>query len=97
MLTASRDLDRQAILLAGVDADLDLIGRVEIHIEFMSSAVRKAIENGERPRTLGDYVSNAKMKQVAEACARTHGESLLLLLLFRFGWPAGVRVNDCDL
>lgn len=74
VLTASRDLDRQAVLLAGVDADLDLIGRVEIHIEFMSSAVRKAIENGERPRTLGDYVSNAKMKQVAEACARTHDD-----------------------
>jgi len=23
---------------------------------------------------LGDYVSNAKMKQVAETCARTHGD-----------------------
>ncbi|KAL4066994.1 hypothetical protein V8B97DRAFT_1874301 [Scleroderma yunnanense] len=72
--TATKDLDRQATLLAGVDADLDLIGRVEIHVEFMSPAVRKAIENGERPRTLGDYVSNAKMKQVAEACARTHDD-----------------------
>ena len=79
--TATNDLGRQATLLAGVDADLDLIGQVEIHFEFMSPAVRKAIESGERPRTLGDYVSNAKMRQVAEACARTHGEPVFLLLL----------------
>ncbi|KAG6335512.1 hypothetical protein ID866_3584 [Astraeus odoratus] len=72
--TASKDLQRQATLLAGVDADLEIIGRVQIHSEFMSPAVRKAIENGERPRTLGDYVSNVKMQQVAEACTRTHGE-----------------------
>jgi autophagy-related protein 11 len=39
----------------------------------MSPAVRKAIDSGERPRTLGDYVSNVKMKQVAETCSRTHG------------------------
>lgn len=71
--TARKDLERQAALLAGLDADLEIISRVRIHIEFMSPAVRNAIENGERPRTLGDYVSNVKMKQVAEVCARTHG------------------------
>ncbi|KAI6019926.1 hypothetical protein F5J12DRAFT_495101 [Pisolithus orientalis] len=68
------DLERQAASLASVDADLELIGRVEVHIEFMSSGFRKAIENGEKRRTLGDYVSNAKMKQVAETCARTHDD-----------------------
>lgn len=70
-----RELEKQASLLSGLEADLKLIGRVRIHVEFMSSAVRKAIEAGERQRTLGDYVSNVKMKQVAETCARTHGAS----------------------
>ncbi|KAI6044039.1 putative peripheral membrane protein [Pisolithus marmoratus] len=69
-----KDLERQAASLASVDADLELIGQVEVHIEFMSPAVRKAIENGERRRTLGDYVSNIKMKQVAETCTRTHDD-----------------------
>lgn len=68
-----RELEKQASLLAGLEADLELISKVRIHVEFMSSAVRKAIEVGERQRTLGDYVSNVKMKQVAETCARTHG------------------------
>jgi autophagy-related protein 11 len=70
---AQSDLEKQETLLAGVDADLEIITRVKIHAEFMSPATRKAIEAGERARTLGDYVSNAKMKQVAETCARTHG------------------------
>ncbi|KAG1736138.1 putative peripheral membrane protein [Suillus paluster] len=73
-MTARKDLERQAALLAGLDADLEIISRVRIHVEFMSPAVRNAIENGERPRTLGDYVSNVKMRQVADACARTHEE-----------------------
>ena len=72
-MTARKDLERQAALLAGLDADLEIISRVRIHVEFMSPAVRNAIENGERPRTLGDYVSNVRMKQVADACTRTHG------------------------
>ncbi|KAH0581434.1 Autophagy-related protein 11 [Termitomyces sp. J132] len=69
-----RELDKQAVLLAGVAADLDLIRHVRIHNEFLSPAVRKAIEAGEKSRTLGDYVSNVKMKQVADTCARTHGD-----------------------
>ncbi|KAH7887046.1 putative peripheral membrane protein [Phlebopus sp. FC_14] len=72
--TAGKDLQRQAALLAGIDADLEIINRVEIHVEFMSPAVRNAIENGERPRKLGDYVSKARMKQVADTCARTHDD-----------------------
>ncbi|KAG6830914.1 hypothetical protein H0H87_006837 [Tephrocybe sp. NHM501043] len=66
---SKRELDKQATLLSGSSADLDLIGRVRIHSEFMSPAVRKLIEAGEKSRTLGDYVSNVKMKQVAETCA----------------------------
>ncbi|KAG5636477.1 hypothetical protein H0H81_007895 [Sphagnurus paluster] len=68
-----RELEKQVMLLSGLEADLDLISRVRIHGEFMSPAVRKSIEAGEKSRTLGDYVSNVKMKQVAETCARTHG------------------------
>ncbi|KAF8218322.1 putative peripheral membrane protein [Mycena galopus ATCC 62051] len=67
-----RELEKQAALLAGLEADLDIISRVRIHTEFVSPAVRKAIESGDKPRTLGDYVSNVKMKQVADTCARTH-------------------------
>jgi autophagy-related protein 11 len=74
-LGARREMGRQAALLAGVDADLELVGRVYIHPEFMSMAVRRAMEAGERARTLGDYVSNAKMRQVADTCARTYGGS----------------------
>ncbi|KAF7377787.1 ATG11 domain-containing protein [Mycena sanguinolenta] len=67
-----RELEKQASLLTGLEADLDIISKVRIHTEFVSPAVRKAIESGEKPRTLGDYVSNVKMKQVADTCARTH-------------------------
>ena len=73
--TSRVDLDRQALLLAGVQADLNLIRRVRVHPEFLSPNVRKAIEVGGEPRTLGDYVSTLKMNQVAETCARTHGMS----------------------
>lgn len=72
--SAQKDLEKQETLLAGVDADLEIIGRIKIHAEFMSPATRKAVEAGEKARTLGDYVSNVKMKQVAETCARTHGD-----------------------
>ncbi|KAJ2933973.1 hypothetical protein H1R20_g3142, partial [Candolleomyces eurysporus] len=71
---SKRELDKQTILLGGLSADLELISQVRIHVEFMSNAVRKAIEAGEKHRTLGDYVSSAKMKTVADACRRTHEE-----------------------
>ncbi|KAJ7275721.1 putative peripheral membrane protein [Mycena rebaudengoi] len=67
-----RELEKQAALLDGLEADLDIISKVRIHTEFVSPAVRKAIESGDKARTLGDYVSNLKMKQVADTCARTH-------------------------
>ncbi|KAG6840470.1 hypothetical protein C0991_006496 [Blastosporella zonata] len=71
---SKRELEKQVMLLSGLEADLDLISRVRIHSEFMSPAVRKSIEAGEKSRSLGDYVSNVKMKQVAETCARTHDD-----------------------
>lgn len=71
--SAHQDLEKQETLLAGVDSDLEIINRIRLHADFMSPATRKAVEAGEKARTLGDYVSNVKMKQVAETCARTHG------------------------
>ncbi|TFK38069.1 hypothetical protein BDQ12DRAFT_683909 [Crucibulum laeve] len=71
-ITSRRELEKQQTLLEGVEADLELVSKVDIHVEFMSSSVRKAIEAGEKPRTLGDYVSNVKMRQVTETCFRTH-------------------------
>ena len=88
--SAQKDLEKQETLLAGVDADLEIISRVKIHVEFMSPATRKAVEAGERARTLGDYVSNVKMKQVAETCARTHGD---LRSMFTQVEDAVVRLN----
>ncbi|THV00458.1 hypothetical protein K435DRAFT_818316 [Dendrothele bispora CBS 962.96] len=73
--SSQKELTKQASLLGGVEADLDLIGRVQIHHQFMSAERRRAVENGEeRERTLSDYVSNVKMRQVAETCKRTHEE-----------------------
>ncbi|KAF9443803.1 putative peripheral membrane protein [Macrolepiota fuliginosa MF-IS2] len=69
---SKRELTKQASLLEGLDADLELVSRVKIHVEFMSNSVRRAIEAGERHRTLGDYVSNDKMRTVAAGCLRTH-------------------------
>lgn len=71
---ARRELDKQASLLATVDADLEMASRVHVHREFMSVAMQRAIDSGGRARTLGDYVSNEKMHQVADACLRTHDD-----------------------
>ncbi|KAI0654388.1 hypothetical protein C8Q70DRAFT_925844 [Cubamyces menziesii] len=73
---AQRELDRQAKLLAGLDADLEIVARVKVHKEFLSVSMRKAMEAGDRGRTLGDYVSKVKMKQVADSCMHTHQELL---------------------
>ncbi|KAI8976594.1 hypothetical protein BD414DRAFT_524466 [Trametes punicea] len=69
---AQRELDRQAKLLAGLDADLEIVSRVKVHKEFLSASMRKLIEAGERGRTLGDYVSKVRMRQVADSCMHTH-------------------------
>ena len=81
---ARRELDKQAALLASVDADLEMASRVHVHREFMSIAMQRAIDSGGRARTLGDYVSNEKMHQVADACRRTHGISMLLSGMLMF-------------
>ncbi len=70
---ARRELEKQATLIARVDSDLEMASRIQIHREFMSSAVQQAMDAGSRARTLGDYVSNLEMHQVTDTCRRTHG------------------------
>lgn len=71
--SARRELEKQAILLRALPPDLDMISRIGIHSEFLSPAVRRAVETGDRPRTLGDFVSKNKMSQVGEQCSQVHG------------------------
>ena len=78
-LNAQKEFEKQSSLLAGLDSDLELISRVGVHVEFCSAAVRMAIETGDAHRVLGDYVSKQKMKQVADACMKTHGSFVLVL------------------
>ena len=89
---ARRELDKQASLLTSVDADLEMASRVHVHREFMSTAMQRAIDSGGRARTLGDYVSNEKMHQVADACRRTHG-----IFSTPFGYPHVHHLRKVDL
>ncbi|CCM04884.1 uncharacterized protein FIBRA_07079 [Fibroporia radiculosa] len=75
-----RELDKQSALLDGLDGDLAIVERVSVHKEFLSDKVRRAIDDGDRGRTLGDYVSRDKMRMVANNCKRAHEE---LRALFR--------------
>ncbi|PPQ78611.1 hypothetical protein CVT25_010575 [Psilocybe cyanescens] len=71
-INARKELEKQWSLLEGLDADLDLLSRVGVHVEFCSTAVRMAIEAGDKPRVLTDYVSKLKMRQVADGCTKSH-------------------------
>ncbi|EJC97791.1 uncharacterized protein FOMMEDRAFT_171549 [Fomitiporia mediterranea MF3/22] len=71
---ARQTLDNQSQLLASLDADLAAIAGVRIHPAFLRSNTRKAIEAGEQARTLGNYVSNDKMRQVAQGCAQARDD-----------------------
>jgi autophagy-related protein 11 len=77
---AHRELEKQATLISNVDADLEMASRVQIHREFMSSAVQRAMDAGSRARTLGDYVSAEKMRHVADTCRTTHGSFVSFFL-----------------
>jgi len=87
---ARRELEKQASLLTGVDADLEFISRVAVHVEFCSEAVRMAIEAGDPQRMLGDYVSKQKMQTVKDTCVKTHGE-----FLCPYGRAVGLLIFHC--
>lgn len=80
-INARKELEKQWSLLEGLDADLDLLSRVGVHVEFCSTAVRMAIEAGDKPRVLTDYVSKLKMRQVADGCTKSHGSCYLLVVV----------------
>lgn len=84
-----RELEKQETLLAGLDADMEIVSRVKIHAEFMSPAAGEAVE-GERMWTLGDYASDVKVKEVVETCAMTHRN---LRLMFTRVEEAIARLN----
>ena len=63
--SASKELDRQATLLNGISADLDIISKLSVHPELLSA-------NAKRGKTLGDYVSRQKMKHVVDTCVKQH-------------------------
>lgn len=66
-------LEKQTSLLTDLDLDLAAVKAVRIHYDFLSPSARKAIEGGDKPRTLGNYVDNDKMRTVASSCKTYHG------------------------
>ena len=67
-----QELERQSSLLAGIDADLNMIDRVDVHRQFLSATMQRAIDQGDKGRTLADYVARDKMRQVAQTCSKLH-------------------------
>ncbi|TCD71903.1 oligomeric, coiled-coil, peripheral membrane protein [Steccherinum ochraceum] len=67
---AQHELDKQAALLAGVEADLEIATRVTIHREFLSETYRKAMDKGEKARTLGDYELQERFLHVKDTMAQ---------------------------
>ncbi|KLO14405.1 hypothetical protein SCHPADRAFT_914912 [Schizopora paradoxa] len=69
---ARAELEKQSMLLGSLSTDLQLVKGVRIHPEFMSPTFRRAVETGGKERTLGDYVSDVKIRQVADGCSKIH-------------------------
>jgi autophagy-related protein 11 len=74
-MNGQRELEKRAHLLRGLQLHLEVISKIKNPTGFSVAVVRKAVEAGEKGRTLGDYVSNAKMRQVGDPCAKTHSMS----------------------
>lgn len=70
---ARAELGKQSMLLGSLSTDLRLVKGVKIHPEFMSPTFRRVVETGGKERTLGDYVSDVKIRQVADGCSKIHG------------------------
>ena len=78
-LNAKPEINKQATLMNGISTDLDIIAQVEVHREFLSTALKIAIDGGEKPRTLGNYVNRDKMVEVGKNCRRVHGKQAPVL------------------
>ncbi|THH32812.1 hypothetical protein EUX98_g1391 [Antrodiella citrinella] len=75
--SAQHELDKQSALLGSVEADLEIASRVAIHREFLSETYKKAMDVGQKARTLGDYVSQPKMRQLLNTTAEDLQERFL--------------------
>jgi autophagy-related protein 11 len=72
-----QELDKQASLIACVDADIEMISRIPIHPDFMSPATQKNMDASGPALTLGYYVPSGRIRRVIAACRRTHGTRTL--------------------
>ncbi|KAG8931279.1 oligomeric, coiled-coil, peripheral membrane protein [Tulasnella sp. 417] len=72
--SAQKDLERQDEVLRGHATDMEIIGRIKVHRDFLSPNVRRAVDMGGQERRLGDYVNAHKMQQVADTSVRLHEE-----------------------
>jgi autophagy-related protein 11 len=80
---ARQELDKRAALVAGVDGAMDLASRVRIHREFMSPAVRRAMDAGGSPRTLDHYVSGERIRRAVKEFRKPPRASLVCEMLMR--------------
>jgi len=71
--SARQALDKQASLIASVNANKEIASRIQIHHDFLTPAALRAMRAGGPARTLYHYVSGERMHQVVDACQRTHG------------------------
>ncbi|KAG8911221.1 oligomeric, coiled-coil, peripheral membrane protein, partial [Tulasnella sp. 408] len=72
--SAQKDLERQEEVLRGHATDMEIIGRIKVHRDFLSPNVRRAVDMGGQERRLGDYVNAHKMQQVADTSVKLHEE-----------------------
>ncbi|KAG9010228.1 hypothetical protein FRB90_007893, partial [Tulasnella sp. 427] len=72
--SAQRELEKQDEVLRGHATDMEIIGRIKVHRDFLSPAIRRAVDAGGQDRRLGDYVNAHKMQQVADTSVKLHEE-----------------------
>jgi autophagy-related protein 11 len=63
--------------LWGLKLDLGFISKIKNPTRVSVTIVQKAVQAGDKGRTLGDSVTNTKMWQVGDACAKMHSMSPL--------------------
>jgi len=73
--SARQALDKQAPLIASVAINIEVASRIQIHRDFLSPAALREMRAGGSlaARTLYHYVPGERMRQVVDACQRTHG------------------------
>jgi len=83
---------RHVLVIDVANLPNEMASRVQVHREFMSTTMQRAMDAGNRGRSLADYVSNEKMHQVADSCRRTHGRPVSP---FGYAHMFHVRTGNC--